>query len=162
MRSLLIGLLVLVTSAISAPRAQEKGKTLDIYVVDTEGGKATLFVSPSGESLLIDTGNPGGRDVDRIMAVVKEAGLTQLDYLLITHYHVDHVGGLQDLATRIPIKHYVDHGPTVEQREQVQGFQQAYAELYKKADHIVVKPGDKLPIAGIDWRIVSSAATEAI
>jgi competence protein ComEC len=146
-----------VTGAVSAPLAQDKGKTLDIYVIDTEGGKATLFVSPSGESLLMDTGNPGGRDVDRIMAVVKEAGLTQLDYVLLTHYHVDHVGGLQDLATRIPIKHYVDHGATVEPREQVQGFQQAYAELYKKADHIVVKPGDTLPIKGIDWRIVSSA-----
>src|SRR5690348_16309588 len=67
--------------------AAPAGKTLDIYIVDTEGGKAALFVSPSGESLLIDAGNPGGRDTDRIMAAVTEAGLKQIDYLLLTHYH---------------------------------------------------------------------------
>ncbi|HEY7058710.1 MAG TPA: MBL fold metallo-hydrolase, partial [Vicinamibacterales bacterium] len=81
----------------AVPSAQTRAKTLDIYIVDTEGGKAALFVSPSGESLLIDTGNPGGRDTERIMAAIQEAGLTQLDYVLLTHYHVDHVGGLQEL-----------------------------------------------------------------
>ncbi len=125
--------------------------------LDTEGGKATLFVSPSGESLLIDAGNPGGRDTDRIMAVVADAGLKQIDYLLLTHYHVDHIGGVQELAKRIPIKHFLDHGPSVEEREQVPGFQQAYAELYGKASHTVVKAGDTVPIAGLDWRIVTSA-----
>jgi beta-lactamase superfamily II metal-dependent hydrolase len=141
----------------AVPLAQTRAKTLDIYIVDTEGGKATLFVSPSGESLLIDTGNPGGRDTERIMAAIQEAGLKQLDYVLLTHYHVDHVGGLQELATRIPIKHFIDHGPSVEEHEQVAGFQQAYAELYGKASHTVVKSGDKVPIAGLDWRIVTSA-----
>jgi hypothetical protein len=75
----------------------------------------------------------------------------------LTHYHVDHVGGLQELAKRIPIKHFIDHGPSVEEHEQVAGFQQAYAELYGKASHTVVKPGDKVPIGGLDWRIVTSA-----
>ncbi len=154
------GILVALAVLMAAPFAQApptRPKTLDIYVVDTEGGKATLFVSPSGESLLIDTGNPGGRDTDRIMAAIAEARLTQIDYVLLTHYHVDHVGGLQELAKRIPIKHFIDHGPSVEEREQVAGFQQAYAELYGKATHTVVKPGDKVPIAGVDWRIVTSA-----
>ncbi len=146
-------------------RAQSRGsqaattRPLTIYVVDTEGGKATLFVSATGESLLMDSGNPGGRDPDRIMAAIADAGLTRLDYLLTTHYHVDHVGGLQDLAKRIPIGTFIDHGPTVEEREQVPGFQQAYAELYGTARHLVVKPGDRVPITGLDWRIVTSAGS---
>src|ERR1019366_3712663 len=90
--------------------AQSKpAKTLDIYFIDTEGGLAALYVSPAGESLLIDTGNPGGRDTDRIMEVVNTAGIQQIDHMILTHYHVDHVGGLQELAKRIPIKHFIDH-----------------------------------------------------
>ena len=152
-----LGIVFALILAAALPSAQTRSKTLDIYVVDTEGGKATLFVSPSGESLLIDAGNPGGRDTDRIMAVVSEIGLKQIDYLLLTHYHVDHIGGVQELAKRIPITHFLDHGPSVEEREQVAGFQQAYAELYGKASHTVLKAGDKVPIAGLDWRIVTSA-----
>jgi hypothetical protein len=114
-------------------------------------------VSPSGESVLVDTGNPNPRDTDRILAMLAEAGVTEIDHLILTHYHVDHVGGLQELAKRVTIKHYVDHGPSVEEREQVQGFQAAYAELHAKAKHTVVKPGDKLPVAGLDWRIITSA-----
>lgn len=155
--------------AVALPAAQtaQKAQTanarpLEIYVVDTEGGKAALYVSPTGQSLLIDSGNPGGRDTDRIMAAVADAGLKQIDFLMSTHYHVDHVGGAQELAKRIPIGHYIDHGPTVEGpvvpalREQVPGFQQAYAELYGKAKHTVVKPGDRVPITGLDWRIVTA------
>jgi competence protein ComEC len=143
----------------SAPMAQRgaPSKPLDIYVVDTEGGKAALWVAPSGQSLLIDSGNPGNRDLDRIMAAINDAGLKQIDFLISTHYHVDHIGGLMELAKRIPIGTFIDHGPSVEEREQVQGFQAAYAELYGKAKHIVAKPGDKIPIAGLDWRIVTSA-----
>ena len=137
--------------------AQTRPKTLDIYIVDTEGGKATLFVAPSGETVLVDSGNPGGRDTDRIMAVISDAGVKQIDYLITTHYHVDHVGGMEALASKIPIRHYLDHGPTVEEHEQVAGFQQMYAGLYGKASHTVVKPGDKVPVAGLDWRIVTAA-----
>lgn len=132
-------------------------KPLDIYLVDTEGGKAALFVSPTGQSLLIDSGNPGGRDTDRIMEVVNQAGLKQIDFLISTHYHGDHVGGLTELVRRIPVGTFIDHGPSVEPKEQVQGFQAAYAELYGKAKHMVAKPGDKVPITGLDWRIVTSA-----
>jgi hypothetical protein len=91
------------------------------------------------------------------MAAINDAGLKQIDFLISTHYHVDHIGGLLELAKRIPIAHFIDHGPSVEEREQVQGFQVAYAELYGKAKHTVAKPGDKIPIAGLDWRIVTSA-----
>ena len=132
-------------------------KPLQIYVVDTEGGKATLFVSPTGQTALLDSGNPGGRDTDRLMLAIADAGVTKIDYLITTHYHVDHIGGMQELAKRIPIGTFVDHGPTVEEREQVQGFQAAYAELYGKAKHLVVKPGDRIPVTGLEWRVVSSA-----
>ena len=88
-------------TAANAPAS----KTLDIYVTDTEGGKATLYVSPSGETVLVDTGNPGERDLGRIMTVLTAAGVKQIDYLVSTHYHRDHIGGLQALAQRIPIRH---------------------------------------------------------
>ncbi|MDP9323689.1 MAG: MBL fold metallo-hydrolase [Acidobacteriota bacterium] len=146
---------IALTGALSAQRGAAT-KPLQIYVVDTEGGKAALWVAPGGQSLLIDSGNPGPRDLERIMAAVNDAGLKQIDYLLSTHYHIDHIGGMQELAKRIPIGTFIDHGPSVEEREQVQGFQAAYAELYGKAKHMVVKPGDKVPIAGLDWRIVTA------
>ena len=76
-----------------APPAAKAGKTLEIYVADTEGGKAALFVSPTGQTLLIDSGNPGERDLTRIMAMIGDAGVKQIDYLISTHYHVDHIGG---------------------------------------------------------------------
>ena len=146
---------------VSAPGAQTRptkdAKTFDFYVIDVEGGAASLFMTPAGESIMIDSGNPGARDLDRIMAVLGEVGVKEIDFLVSTHYHVDHIGGMQELAKRVPIKHYVDHGPSSEEREQVAGFQAAYAELYGKAKHTVVKPGDKLPIAGLDWRIVTAA-----
>jgi glyoxylase-like metal-dependent hydrolase (beta-lactamase superfamily II) len=100
------------------PSAQRTSPdTLNIYVLDVEGGNATLFVSPSGESLLIDTGNGGAaaaRDADRIVAAMKDAGIQRIDHLVITHYHGDHVGGLFELASRVPIQHFIDHGPNVQ------------------------------------------------
>lgn len=153
--------LFLASSLLAAP--EQSPGTLDIYVIDPEGGKAALFVAPSGQTALIDTGSPGDRDVSRIMAAVEAAGVSRIDYLISTHYHVDHIGGLQELVTRIPVGTFVDHGPTVEGpvveglREQVEGFQAAYAELYGRANHLVVKPGDTLPIEGLDWTIVASA-----
>src|SRR6185437_4193608 len=155
MRKLIPILAVVLLSA--AANAQPPKKTFDMYIVDTEGGHSVLFVSPTGESLLEDTGNPGGRDVDRIMEVIKAAGVKQIDHLIITHYHVDHVGGLEDLAKRIEIKHYIDHGPTVEQPEQVRGFQAMYAGLYSKVKHTVAKPGDKIPLGPVDVTVVTSA-----
>src|SRR5436305_1895340 len=123
--------LIAAAALVAVPAAQTPaGKGLQIYVVDTEGGKAALWIAPSGQTVLVDSGNPGGRDTDRLMEAIKDAGVTQIDYLISTHYHVDHIGGIQELAKRIPIKTFVDHGPTVEEREQVPGFQAAYKELY--------------------------------
>jgi competence protein ComEC len=134
-------------------------KTLDIYVTDTEGGKSTLFVAPSGATVLIDTGNPGERDLGRIMQVLAAAGVKRIDYLISTHYHRDHIGGLQALAQRIPIAHYMDHGANVEVPEQVAGFRAAYDSLIAAgAKHTVLKAGDRVPVKGLDWRIVIGAA----
>jgi competence protein ComEC len=140
-----------------AQRAPAPARTLDIYVADTEGGKAALYVAPSGETVLIDTGNPGARDGDRIMAMLAAAGVKRIDHLISTHYHRDHVGGLAALAKRIPIAHFIDHGPNVESPEQVTGFRAAYDSLLAKARHTAAKPGDRIAVAGLDWRIVQSA-----
>src|SRR5262245_38925058 len=127
--------------------AQQRRNTLDIYVVDVEGGNATLFVAPSGQSLLMDTGNANGavRDAERIVAAAKDAGLTQIDHLIITHWHGDHFGGASELAARIPIREFIDHGPNVQPGAGPDEFlQKTYPQLYAKGKHTVVKPGDKI------------------
>jgi competence protein ComEC len=154
---------LLLTSVLSiALIAQTPGrKTLDIYVVDVEGGNATLFVAPSGQSVLIDTGNGGAaaaRDADRIMAAAKDAGIQQIDHLITTHWHGDHFGGMAELAARIPIKDFIDHGPNVQPAAAVDDFlQKTYPGLYGKAKHTVAKPGDTISITGLEWHIVTAA-----
>lgn len=134
-------------------------KDLNVWFIDVEGGQATLFLTPSGQSVLIDTGYPGnnGRDADRIAAAAKDAGVSQIDYLLITHFHGDHVGGVPAIAAKLPIKNFVDHGDTVEHTAAGQKLYDDYMKEVAKGNHIVVKPGDKLPIKGVDWTIVSAA-----
>ena len=140
-----------------------KDKPLEIYFVDVEGGQATLIVSPSGESMLIDTGYPGfgGRDAGRIVAAARAAGLKKLDYMLITHYHLDHVGGVPEIAALIPIGTFVDHGPNFETGKDADELFASYKSVASKARRLVVKPGDKVPIKGIDVEVVT-AAGEAI
>jgi beta-lactamase superfamily II metal-dependent hydrolase len=135
-------------------------KSLSIYLVDVEGGNATLFVAPSGQSVLMDTGNGGAaaaRDVGRIMAAVKDAGVTRIDHLITTHWHGDHFGGMSELAARIPIREFIDHGPTVQpQPASTEFLAKAYPLLYGKAKHTVAQPGDRIAIDGLDWRVVTS------
>jgi beta-lactamase superfamily II metal-dependent hydrolase len=150
----------LILAALAA-QAQTRTPALDVYVIDVEGGNATLFVSPAHESLLIDTGNTGAaapRDAGRIMEAVKDAGLQQIDHLIITHWHGDHYGGLAELASRIPIREFIDHGPNTQPAEATDAFlKDTYPQLYAKAKHTVVKAGDKIPFAGADVRVVASA-----
>jgi competence protein ComEC len=154
--------LVLVAQSRPDSAAAQARATLDIYVVDVEGGNATLFVAPSGESLLIDTGNvaPAAavRDAERILAAAKDAGLTRIDNLIITHWHGDHYGGLAEVAKRIPIRHFIDHGPNVQPSPEVDAFlANVYPKLYAGAKHTVAKPGDKIAVAGLDVEVVTSA-----
>jgi len=157
----LVALLLAVAGLAAQAPAAKAAKTLDVYLVDVEGGNATLFVSPSGESVLIDTGNGGAaasRDADRMMAAVKDAGLSRIDHLITTHWHADHFGAMAELAGRIPIGEFIDHGPNVQPAAPTDDFlQKTYPSLYGKSKHTVVKPGDKVSIAGLDWRIVAAA-----
>ena len=154
----LSGLLLAAGIIVQSSAAQTPAKTLQIYYVDTEGGQATLFVAPSGESLLVDVGNPGGRDTDRLMLALEDAGVKQIDHLVLTHYHSDHVGGLAEFAKRVPIKRFYDHGPAAEgDRAGGQGFMEQYAEIRGSATRTIVKPGDKVTIPGLDVTVVSSA-----
>jgi beta-lactamase superfamily II metal-dependent hydrolase len=131
---------------------------LTAYFIDVEGGQATLFVTPAGQSVLVDTGWAGfnGRDADRIAAVAKQVGVSQIDYLLITHFHLDHVGGVPALAAKLPIRNFVDHGETVEHDAAGQRLFDAYQKEIAKGNHIIVKPGDKLPLKGVQWTIVTA------
>ncbi len=134
--------------------------SLKIYAVDVEGGKATLVVSPASESILIDTGNIGDgapRDAARIMEAIKDAGVRRIDYLITTHWHRDHIGALPIIAQLIPVREFIDHGPSVQRDEKVDEFLRNYPLLYARSKHTVVKAGDKLAVAGLDVSIVASA-----
>jgi competence protein ComEC len=135
-------------------------KTLQIYSIDTEGGQSTLIVDARGESLLIDTGNSGAnnnnRDPNRILAAIKAAGLDHIDYVLITHYHGDHVGGLFEVANHIKINHFIDHGPSVEGGTTGEGYTK-YAKLAESGQRTTVKPGDTIPFKGMKVQVLSAA-----
>jgi beta-lactamase superfamily II metal-dependent hydrolase len=142
-------------------QAAPSGKALEIYFVDVEGGQATLFVTPEGQSLLVDTGWPGnaGRDAERIVAAVKKSGLSKIDFVLLTHYHIDHVGGVQQLLARIPVGAFIDHGANREpgDPETEQGWV-AYRKVIaaEGTKRINAKVGDTLPIRGVRAQVVSS------
>lgn len=157
MRHTLLALVFLLASLTAVPaRAAD---TLDIYFIDVEGGQATLMVTPSGESLLIDTGWPDakGRDADRIAAAAKAAGVKQIDYLVITHYHMDHVGGVPQLAERMPIRRFVDHGVSVETDPESQKLFADYERVRITGRHILARPGEEILLKGLDVDILTAA-----
>ena len=134
--------------------------SLTIYWVDVEGGAATLIVGPSGQSLLVDTGNPGtggqDRDARRILEAVKLAGLSKIDMLFSTHFHSDHVGGAPALAKLIPIGKFYDHGDSIETTDP-RGAQ--LFDAYKTAaegKRTTIKPGDKIPLTGTEITVVAA------
>ncbi len=138
----------------------QSSPALNIYVIDVEGGNATLFVAPSGESLLMDTGNANGapRDAGRIMDAARDAGLQRIDHLITTHWHGDHFGGMAELASKIPIREFIDHGPNQQPAELPDTFlKDTYPRLYAGAKHSVAKPGDRIGMSGLDVRVVTSA-----
>ena len=133
---------------------------LKIICIDVEGGQSTLFISPSHQSLLIDTGWAGNnnRDADRIVKAAHDAGLNRLDYVLITHYHADHVGGVSHLAAKIPIGTFIDHGENREHDPAIDKDYATYLQLIASthATRLTPKPGDHLPIPGLDATVISS------
>jgi competence protein ComEC len=151
---MVIFLLLLVLLLLPAGNLRADSRPLDIYWIDTEGGAATLLVSPSGESFLIDTGwMVGDRDAKRIYAATQLAGLKKIDHVLISHFHADHVGGLAALSKMIPIGKFYDHGDTIEKENQ------QLLDSYKAAagtKRTIVKPGDEIPVKGVHVLVVSS------
>jgi competence protein ComEC len=151
-------------------------QSLEIYFIDVEGGQSTLVVTPTRESLLIDTGfagngegyHPGdphqARDANRIAAAAHDAGIRKIDYLLITHFHDDHDGGVRELSQLMLIRTFVDHGapsPEVASNtgvEQLDAFG-VYASVRSGSPHVQPKPGERLPLRGVDVTVVSSAGT---
>ena len=134
---------------------------LTAYLIDVEGGQATLLITPEGQTMLIDTGWPDhdGRDAKRIAAVAKLADLDHIDFVLLTHYHTDHVGGVPQLLERIPVAEFIDHGPLRETDDKttVAGYN-AYQMLLAQANdkRIVAQPGMKLPLYGLTATVVSA------
>lgn len=144
--------------------------TLDIYVIDVEGGKAMLVTTPDGQAMLIDAGWPGiqdeqyrikelsDRDTDRIIAAIKTAGVKQLDYFVVSHYDMDHVGNVPRTAAKMPvaIRTFVDHGPVVGDNKENLDLYAAYMALVRQTNRISLKPGDTIPITGLEVRAVTS------
>ncbi len=134
-------------------------KNLEIYWIDAEGGASTLIVSPSGQSLLVDTANqtPDDRDAKRIFAATQQAGLKKIDILLTTHFHGDHIGAMPALAKMIPIEMYMDHGESVEMnRPKVAAAYKEYEKL-SGGKRKILKPGDTIPLKGVDIEVIMSA-----
>jgi len=185
----------LISPAMRA-EAQANSKDLKIVMVDVEGGAAVLFKTPEGKSLLIDTGwaprtggprpAPGGSaapvagvpaipppptSAERIAAAAKSLGITKIDYLLMTHYHADHLGGLESLLAKLPVDTFIDHGPNQEQpltspsslsprclgspASTVANYPKWVA-AYSGHNHIAAKVGQKLDIGSLHLEFVTS------
>src|SRR5215469_3128483 len=147
---MLVKLLSFLTAAL-LPAQTPRPESLRIWAIDVEGGRSTLYVSPSGESMLIDTGYAGNanRDANRILAAAASAGIKRIDYLVITHYHGDHAGGVPQLAAKIPIGKIFDHGDIVEKSNaKTQAVFRPYAAVRQKYPHATLRPGDTIPIQG--------------
>ena len=150
----LVCLLVLFAAALTA------APNLEIYVIDVEGGKSVLLVSPSGQSMLFDVGWPAANNrlasTERIVEVVEAAGLRRIDFLVISHFDTDHLGDVPLLAAKVPIEHIFDHGEYLTTNAQAAERFAAYNALRDKIGHTVLHVGDKVPIKGVDVRVLSA------
>ncbi len=151
MRAILV---ILMLGAIPAA-----ARPLEIYFIDVEGGQATLVVSPSGQSLLIDAGftNFSGRDADRIAAAAKDAHVKKIDFALITHHHSDHEGGVPNLLERFQVGMFYDPGPPADVDTAQLRTYKAYEAAMSKQQREVIKPGATIPLKGIEVTVVAAA-----
>ena len=150
--------LALFSAAPLPAQTQAKANHLLIYSIDVEGGQATLLVAPSGGSLLVDTGWGGnnGRDADRILAAMKDAGITKIDHVLITHFHTDHVGGVPNLVDRIPVGEFLDHGVNREDSDITRHDYAAYLKAIQGKPRRVIHPGDTIRIPGLSTIVLAA------
>lgn len=130
---------------------------LRIYFVDVEGGQSTLIVTPAKQSVLIDTGWAGARDAGRIVDAAKAAGIKKIDYVLITHYHDDHVGGVADLLQRIKVGTFVDHGENQEDSDDTKKNYANYVKAIAPFPRVVLRPGEGIPLKGITLQVLAAA-----
>jgi competence protein ComEC len=165
MKRWLLALLLVAAPAEFVVTDLAAANTLDIYTIDVEGGKSVLIVSPSGESMVIDAGWPkaANRDAstDQIVDALHNAGVKQIDYLVISHFDTDHIGDVPALAARIPIRHLIDHGEiqfpaSAGANPAARDRFNAYAALRRTVNHTVVKPGDKIPLKGVNIDVVAA------
>ena len=145
----------LAAAAVAQPKA---GKHLLIYSIDVEGGQATLLVAPSGASLLVDTGWPdnNGRDAQRIADAMKDAGVTKIDHVLITHFHDDHVGGVPNLVAKVKTGEFIDHGENREDADDTRKNYAAYRKAIEGHPRRVVHPGDTIDIPGLSTVVLTA------
>ena len=150
-----------VLSLAGAVASGAPARGLHVEWVDVEGGAATLIVTPAGESVLVDTGWPGARDADRIKDAVKRLGLAGIDHLVVTHWHTDHVGGVADLAARLPVGRYYDHGFPAALPDLSPALREAYLKTTGGRSQ-VLRAGDTIPLrqapgsAPLSLRVVTS------
>lgn len=149
-----------------------------IYFIDVEGGQSTLLVTPARETLLVDAGFAGAgafesrpgdpaqaRDPNRIRAAMRDAGVERIDYLLITHFHRDHMGGVPELAQLVPIGTFIDHGSAYPPEDRARpdlvdpldaAAYDDYLPVRARGRHLQPRPGDRLPLKGVETTIVSA------
>jgi beta-lactamase superfamily II metal-dependent hydrolase len=171
-----IALLLLGRAQPVSGQAKADGHLL-IYAIDVEGGQSTLLVSPSGASLLVDTGWPvvdshssdpyqkglhseglpdqNGRGTERIQQAMRDAGITRIDHVLITHFHVDHVGGVPELVKRVPVGEFLDHGPNREDSDITRHDYAAYLKAIEGKPRRIVHPGDTISIPGLETIVLT-------
>lgn len=178
----LLGAAALAVAVLPAPVTATAASPLRVIMVDVEGGAATLYITPEGRSILIDTGWPAGiggprpvpgqpaaqpfNSAERIVAAARAAGLHRIDYLIVTHYHVDHVGGVAELLRLIPVGAVIDHGPNREvpaesanpafARFAPATLYPAYLEAIEGLEHREMRAGETLAVDGLELLAVGS------
>lgn len=172
LRAQVLTIVLITILAAGACTTTPIARTLDVYFVDVEGGQATLFIMPDGETLLFDAGYPGqgksdptpgdarnARDPQRILAAAKDANISRIDYLLISHFHTDHFGGTMELAELIPIGTIIDRGTgTLESpvKPSMRNLLDAYETVREQQDILTPVVGERLPLDGVEITVVSS------
>jgi len=155
MRFMLICLLTLLLVSLASA-----AETLDIYIIDTCGGKAVILLTPAGETMLIDAGYPrkDGRDTNRIVAAAHALGIKQFDYIVATHYDTDHSGNIPQVDVQIPGRIFIDHGeilPTANEQDKKR-YSEQYLKTIGDRKRMSVKPGDTIPMKELKVTVVTS------
>ena len=158
-RFLRLAVALALATILAVPASAQAKHPLLIYAIDVEGGQSTLIVTPTGASLLVDTGwpTPDSRDTKRIQAAMHDAGITRLDHVFITHFHVDHVGGVPNLvASGVPIGEFIDHGQNREDSDITRHDFAAYLKAIGATPRRIIHPGDTIDLPGLKTIVLTA------